>query len=92
MMTREDFIDYLTANDCEVIRIANQGYTVMRNKANNKMSGVPATDPPLAATVCRVCKTLEVDPPEEAGDAKELIDHIQSSFEKKSFSPENGGL
>ncbi|HUN04613.1 MAG TPA: hypothetical protein PLS00_17315 [Niabella sp.] len=52
----------------------------MRNSITKKMSGVPSTDPPLNATVCRICKTLDVIPPQIAVDAKELIDHIDDRF------------
>ena len=79
-MTREDFIDYLLANNCEIVRIANKGYHVMRNVETLKMSGVPVTDPPLAATVCRICKTLDVQPPAIAKEAKKLIDEIHDKF------------
>lgn len=79
-MTREDFIDYLTANGCETVRIANQGYNVMRNIESSTLSGVPITDPPLDATVCRVCKTLGVKPPDVSAGPKELIDRIHEEF------------
>lgn len=77
-MTRIDFIDYLVQNGAEIVRIANQGYHVMRKEG--KMSGVPTTDPPLNATVCRICRTLEVEIPDVARDASTLIDHIQDRF------------
>jgi len=79
-MTRQDFIDYLEANDCETVRIANQGYYVMRNIKTKNLSGVPNTDPPLDATVCRICKTLEVKPPDISSGAQELIDRIHNEF------------
>lgn len=79
-MTREDFIDYLLANGCEIVRIANQGYHVMRNIESKNLSGVPITDPPLDATVCRICKTLGVKPPDVSSGAQALIDHIHEQF------------
>lgn len=91
-MTRQDFLDYLDVNGCRVVRVANQGYAVVRNEKNDKMSGVPATDPPLHATVCRICKTLEIDPPKEADGAKELIDHIHDQFGERGLSPDNGNI
>lgn len=89
-MTRQDFIDYLEANDVETVRIANQGYNVMRNINTRKMSGVPVTDPPLDATVCRICKTLGVPPPEESAKAAQaLIDHIHQQFNNEGKSSNN---
>ena len=86
-MTRQDFIEYLEANDCETVRIANQGYNVMRNLKTRKMSGVPVTDPPLDATVCRICKTLDVPPPKDAAKAAQaLIDHIHDKFNNEEKS------
>jgi hypothetical protein len=79
-MTREDFIDYLKAHGCEVVRHAHQGYAVMRNITTRKLSGVPSTDPPLEATVCRICKTLDVVVPDVANGAKEIIEHIHNQF------------
>jgi hypothetical protein len=79
-MTREDFIDYLTANGCEIVRIANQGYHVIRNIESLSLSGVPITDPPLDATVCRICKTLGVKPPDVSAGPQELIDRIHEEF------------
>lgn len=77
-MTRQDFIDYLQAHGCEIVRIANQGYYVMRR--GNEMSGVPVTDPPLAATACRICKTLGVPVPDAAIDAASTIEEIHNKF------------
>lgn len=79
-MTRQDFIEYLEANGCEIVRIANQGYHVMRNIKTKNLSGVPATDPPLDATVCRICKTLEVKPPDVSSGAQALVDRIHDEF------------
>jgi|LakMenEpi03Aug12_release.lakeMendotaPanAssembly.Ray.scaffolds.fasta_scaffold90866_6 hypothetical protein len=79
-MTRQDFIEYLEANGCEIVRVANQGYHVMRNKSTLKISGVPVTDPPLSATVCRICKTLEVHTPDESKASQSLIDHIHDKY------------
>lgn len=80
-MTRTDFIEYLVSNGCEIVREAKQGYSVIRNTASGKMSGVPKTDPPFPVTVCRICKTLEIDPPEVAKVAQKIIDHMQDQFE-----------
>ena len=88
-MTREDFIDYLIVNGCEIVRIANQGYHVMRNIQNGKLSGVPVTNPPLSATVCRICKTLGIEPPKAADGAKELIENIHKEFEDKGLPPQH---
>ena len=83
-MTRQDFIEYLEANGCEVVRIANAGYHVMRNVETRRMSGIPTTDPPLAATVCRICKTLDVPSPKVASAAQALIDEIHDKFNGNS--------
>lgn len=79
-MTREDFIEYLEQHGCEIVRIANQGYSVIRNIETRKMSGVPATNPPLPATVCRICKTLDVPTPDIANVAQAIIDEIHDQF------------
>lgn len=80
-MTRVDFIEYLESHGCQIVRIANQGYHVMRNPKNLKLSGLPVTDPPLAATVCRICKTLDVPPPHDAANkAQAIIDKAHSQF------------
>lgn len=91
-MTRTDFIDYLLANGCEIVREAKKGYCVIRNAQANKISGIPSTDPPLPATVCRICKTLQVVPPDAAKDAQGIIDHMQNEFDQDRFSPNNGNL
>ncbi len=84
-MTRQDFIEYLQQHDCEVVRIANQGYYVMRNIKTLDMSGVPPTDPPLAATVCRICKTLNVPSPDAAAQkAQSIIDAAHKQFSQDS--------
>jgi hypothetical protein len=82
-MTKQDFIDYLVAHDCEIVRIANQGYHVMRNTKNKKMSGVPVTDPPLPATVCRICKTLDIPTPDAAHSAQAIIDAAHKQFNEE---------
>ncbi len=91
-MNREEFIEYLIDNGCKVIRIANQGYCVMRNVVNAAISGIPVTDPPLSATICRICKTLSIDPPDGYDAAKHLIEEVHEKFKKPPFSPENGNL
>lgn len=78
-MTFDQFKDYLTENGCGVVRVANK-YHVMRNNNNGKMSGLPHTDPPLPATVCRTCKNLGVPAPQFANEAQGLIDDIDNHF------------
>lgn len=73
-MKRQAFIDYLLGLGCKEVRKDKKGYSVFRNIINGEMSGVPVDDPLRAATVCRICKTLGVSPPEEAIIAKEVID------------------
>lgn len=77
-MIRSLFILYLTDNGCIVIRTDKSGYLVTRNVINMKMSGVPYGDTLRSATVCRICKTLDIEPPEEAKKAAELIELIHN--------------
>jgi len=76
-MNRQDFLTYLTDNGCVIVRTDKLGYSVIRNVLTGKISGVPLNDPCYIATVCRICKTLEVDPPECALDAVEIVDKAQ---------------
>lgn len=74
-MNRTAFIDFLTDNGCVVVRTDKKGYSILRNVITGKISGVPADDPTLPATVCRICKTLELNAlPEEAAIAAEIIE------------------
>lgn len=83
-MTQQQVVDYLT-NDCGciVVRWDNQGYCVIRNVINARMSGVPVAADRLGnlkpATVCRICRTLEVEIPEEAKKAADIIDYIHNN-------------
>jgi len=82
-MKRSGFIQYLTDNGCLIIREDKAGYCVIRNVINAKMSGVPENDPLRLATVCRICKTLEIEPPDEARSAAEIVDFIHDQHSKK---------
>ncbi|QEC76868.1 hypothetical protein [Mucilaginibacter ginsenosidivorax] len=73
-MNRDAFIKYLTDNGCVVVRNANQGYSVVRNVMNGKISGVPKEEEVYNITACRICKTLEVDPPKESEDGQGIVD------------------
>lgn len=73
-MQRSDFISYIESQGCTVVRTDRKGYSIVRNVINAKQSGVPFNDPLLDATVCRICKTLEIEPPDEAISAKEIIE------------------
>lgn len=83
-MTQGELISHLTDRcGCIVIRQDNSGYFVVRNVINGKMSGVPLPSNPLGnlkpATVCRICRTLDVEIPEEALKAIEVVDYINKN-------------
>lgn len=79
-MTRQDFVDYLEQHGCETVRVDKQGYNVMRKIETKNISALPVTDPPLNATVCRICKTLDVETPKIAISAKGIIEEIHQKF------------
>ena len=74
-MIRTDFIEHLKNSGCIIVRDDNSGYSVVRNVINAKMSGVPAGDNLRPATVCRICKTLEVSIPESAKVAEKIVNY-----------------
>jgi hypothetical protein len=86
-MIRTTFIQHLT-NECGCLIIRNdiQGYSVARNVVNGKISGIPKDINLRDATVCRVCRTLEVHIPEEAMTAIGVVDLAHSNHHKN-----NGG-
>jgi hypothetical protein len=73
-MKRQDLMAYLEQNGCVLVRNANQGYSIVRNVVSGKMSGVPVDEDIYPASVCRICKTLAVDPPEEAKLAQDIVE------------------
>lgn len=74
-MKRDHFIMYLTeVRNCIIVRDDKSGYSIIRNPENDAQSGVPKNDPLRAATVCRICKTLHIDSPDEAKSAQGIID------------------
>ena len=74
-MSRDEFINYLTSNSCVVVRNdKNKGYSVVRNVISGKISGIPKESEMLNATICRICKSLVIDPPEDAKDAQHIVD------------------
>ena len=85
-MTRGAFIEFLLANDCEIVREdANSGYTVVRRCSNRKLiSGVPkGARLPIAmriGSICRICKTLGLTPPEHALAAQDKIEDLSRRF------------
>lgn len=84
-MTQQELIIYLKDScGCIVVRMDNMGYAVMRNVINAKICGVPfpqsSTGHLRAATICRICRTLCADIPEEAQKAAAVIDHINKNF------------
>ena len=81
-MNRDHFLTYLTENGCVLVRVDNQGYSVVRNVVTGQISGVPVNDPCFHATVCRICKTLGIDPPECAVDAMEIVEKAHKKHGK----------
>jgi hypothetical protein len=69
-------------------RTDKKGYSVIRNVENNKNSGIPKNNPLRPATVCRICKTLEVVLPdsEEVYQANHIIElaHRNHSMDRAS--------
>lgn len=80
-MIRQEFIDHLIGNSCVVVRTDNKGYSIIRNVISAKMTGLPVNDPVLAATVCRICKTLGVDIP--------VNDYVQGAVEIVEIAHKN---
>ena len=83
-MKRDDFINFLLENSCVIVRTDKTGYSVIRNTANEEMSGVPANDPLKPTTVCLVCRNLKLESiPDEADIylAKVTIDKVHASIE-----------
>lgn len=82
-MTKDDLITHLTSSGCIVIREDNKGYSVIRNVINGKMSGAPngslKSGHIRPATICRICRTLGVEIPEEAAKAADVIDHLHNN-------------
>lgn len=74
-MKREYFIMHLEAYNCNLVRPDKKGYSVYRSE-KGLISGVPVNDPLKPATVCRICKTLDIPSPADMQDAKNLIDKL----------------
>lgn len=83
-MDRSDFLAYLAGKGCLLIRTDKKGYSVVRNVISGKSSGIPVNDPLLDATVCRICKTLDIEFPEQCQSAVGVIElaHNRHSSEK----------
>lgn len=73
-MNRDELIAFLTSDGCVVVREDKRGYTVIRNVMSAKISGVPKDYEILDATACRICKTLDIKPPEGVLSAQTIID------------------
>jgi hypothetical protein len=73
-MNREDFLTYLSENACMLVRTDKRGYSVVRNVITSRMSGVPIDDPLYMALVCRICKTLGIEPPACAVSAVDIVE------------------
>jgi len=82
-MNRDEFIDFLTSNGCIVVRHDKKGYDVIRNVVNSEISGVPKEHIMLNATICRICKSLIIDPPDGAKDAQYIVDLAHKNHGKK---------
>lgn len=74
-MTTEELVDHL-----------KQGYSVMRNVINGKMSGVPmaasVNGQLKSATICKICRTLDVEIPPDGISAEPILDHIHKNLNK----------
>lgn len=77
-MERADFLTYLAEKGCVLVRTDKKGYSVVRNVINWKSSGIPVNDPLLDATVCRICKTLGIDSPEQCQSALGVVELAHS--------------
>ncbi len=84
-MNRIDLIRYLTDNGCILVRHDKQGYSVIRNVMNGKISGVPKEEYILSATVCRICKTLDIESPEGVKSAQAIIDLAHKNHGQKDI-------
>jgi hypothetical protein len=85
-MERSRFVEYLLTNGCVHVR-DQQGkfsYSVYRNVLNGLQSGLIFDNPLNHSMVCRICKTLGIDSPEEAlGDAQAIVDIAHRNHNKK---------
>ncbi len=81
-MDRGIFLEYLKQNGCHKVRDAKRGYSVFRrNDDRSCICGVPANDPLRPATVCSICASLRVPPPDmfQKNGLPELISQIHKN-------------
>lgn len=93
-MTLGGFIEYLLDNDCEVARDIDCSVLQIKRRGRigfgNKIT-IPYTDKkkvikPL--TICRICRTLDINIPEAAKHADEILVFIMD-LHKKGRTEEN---
>lgn len=88
MLKQIYLVCYLESKKCEVVRISPQGYYIMRNLMNSRISGVPkasAKDEFLKEeTVCNICNSLDVEvPPSSEKDLKEVMEILKKDVQEK---------
>lgn len=88
MLKQIYLVCYLESKHCEVVRKSKNGYFVVRNISNGKISGVPkatADDDFLKEeTVCNICNMLEVEiPPSTEKDMKKIMESLKKDVEEK---------
>jgi len=79
-MNRDDFLKYLIISGCTLVRTDPKGYSIVRNVVTGQISGVPSSDPCFNATVCRICKTLGIVPPDCSIEAREIVEKADKKF------------
>lgn len=85
-MQRDHFIIHLEAFGCTLIREDKKGYSCYRNVQHGTKSGVPEAGPDGTlgpATICRICKTLRIDIPNEVA-VKGIVDFDANNMPKAS--------
>jgi hypothetical protein len=87
-MKQIHLVVYLESKGCCEVRRDKSGMFVMRNTANNKMSGVPVPsngDVLKGATICAVCRALDVEvPPSTPKEVEILLASIQNDIENRN--------
>ena len=81
-MNRKEFLDHILSSGCVLVRTAKGVYAIVRNVVTGEVSGVPVDDPLRPATACRICKTLDIAPPEAAMSAQEIVDLAHRNHKK----------
>jgi len=88
MLKQIYLVCYLESKNCKEVRQSKNGYFVMRNKLNGKISGVPKATADNGflkeETICNICNTLEVEiPPSSEKDMKKLMESLKKDVQEK---------